>query len=120
MRKILFLYTIALFSLLSVQAQDAGSAYKRANQQYVLFESERDKGANANSMYTYLLEAYNNFIQVTKEQNNVSYINGTKKQITFHVSVSSKCRIVLLRTKGNIQGPRLRISIYRHPIHAYV
>lgn len=81
MRKILFLYTIALFSLLSVQAQDAGSAYKRANQQYVLFESERDKGANANSMYTYLLEAYNNFIQVTKEQNNVSYINGTKNRL---------------------------------------
>jgi len=66
MRKILFLYTIALFSLLSVQAQDAGSAYKRANQQYVLFESERDKGANANSMYTYLLEGY---------------INGTKNRL---------------------------------------
>lgn len=81
MRKILFLYTMVLFSLLSVQAQDAGSAYKRANQQYVLFESERDKGANANSMYTYLLEAYNNFIQVTKEQNNASYINGTKNRL---------------------------------------
>lgn len=32
-------------------------------------------------MYTYLLEAYNNFIQVTKEQNNVSYINGTKNRL---------------------------------------
>ena len=29
-----------------VAAQDAASASKRANQQYVLFESERDKGTN--------------------------------------------------------------------------
>ena len=28
-----------------------------------------------------MLEAYNNFIQVTKEQNNVSYINGTKNRL---------------------------------------
>lgn len=29
-----------------VVAQDAAAASKRANQQYVLFESERDKGTN--------------------------------------------------------------------------
>ena len=29
-------------------AQSAADLYKRANQQYVLFESERDKGTNVN------------------------------------------------------------------------
>ena len=29
-----------------IAAQDAASVSKRANQQYVLFESERDKGTN--------------------------------------------------------------------------
>ena len=33
-----------------VVAQDAAAASKRANQQYVLFESERDKGTNVTGM----------------------------------------------------------------------
>ena len=35
-----------------VVAQDAAAASKRANQQYVLFESERDKGTNVTGMYS--------------------------------------------------------------------
>lgn len=47
-----------------VVAQDAAAASKRANQQYVLFESERDKGTNVTGMYSYLLDSYENFMKV--------------------------------------------------------
>ena len=36
-------------------AQDAAAASQRANQQYVLFESERDKGTNVTGMYLSLI-----------------------------------------------------------------
>lgn len=81
MKKFLIFYLLVLVSLSHAYAQDAGATYKKANQQYVLFESERDKGTNAAGMYTYLLEAYNDFVQVTKEQNNASYIQGTKNRL---------------------------------------
>ena len=51
-----------------IAAQDAASVSKRANQQYVLFESERDKGTNITAMYDYLLESYVNFIKIVEAQ----------------------------------------------------
>ena len=51
-------------------AQDAAAASQRANQQYVLFESERDKGTNVTGMYGYLLESYENFMKVVEAPNN--------------------------------------------------
>ena len=47
-----FLLTIILTVVVTgkVGAQEAASASKRANQQYVLFESERDKGTNVTAM----------------------------------------------------------------------
>lgn len=81
MKKFLIFYLLVLVSLGHAYAQDAGATYKKANQQYVLFESERDKGTNAAGMYTYLLEAYNDFVQVTKEQNKANYIQGTKNRL---------------------------------------
>ena len=53
MKKFLIFYLLVLVSLSHAYAQDAGATYKKANQQYVLFESERDKGTNAAGMYTY-------------------------------------------------------------------
>ena len=56
MRKYLVLLLfVVLGGVFGLNAQDAGAAFKRANQQYVLFESERDKGSNPNAMYNYLL-----------------------------------------------------------------
>ena len=78
MNRFLISGLLALLFFMNAGAQDAGSTYKKANQQYVLFESERDKGANANSMYAYLMEAYTYFVQVTKEPNNASFLDGTK------------------------------------------
>lgn len=64
-----------------VAAQDAATASKRANQQYVLFESERDKGTNITAMYDYLLESYENFIKVTEATDNGQYLEGAKNRL---------------------------------------
>ena len=57
-----------------VVAQDAAAASKRANQQYVLFESERDKGTNVTGMYSYLLDSYENFMKVVEAPDNGQYL----------------------------------------------
>ena len=62
-------------------AQDAASASQRANQQYVLFESERDKGGAPDAMYAYLLESYQEYVKVLSAPNNASYLNGAKNRL---------------------------------------
>lgn len=64
-----------------VAAQDAASVSKRANQQYVLFESERDKGTNITAMYDYLLESYANFIKIVEAPDNGQYLEGAKNRL---------------------------------------
>lgn len=63
-----------------IAAQDAASVSKRANQQYVLFESERDKGTNITAMYDYLLESYVNFIKIVEAPDN-QYLEGAKNRL---------------------------------------
>ena len=86
-------------------AQSAADLYKRANQQYVLFESERDKGTNVNGMYDYLIDSYGKFVDVTKASGNAQYLDGTKNRLG-NVSLSVECSIVLLRpeTAGKSSG----------------
>lgn len=62
-------------------AQDAASASQRANQQYVLFESERDKGGTPDVMYAYLLESYREYVKVLSASGNESYLNGAKNRL---------------------------------------
>ena len=78
-----FLLTIILTVVMAgkVGAQDASSASKRANQQYVLFESERDKGTNVTAMYDYLLDSYANFMKVVEAPNSGQYIGGAKSRL---------------------------------------
>ena len=64
-----------------VAAQDAAAASKRANQQYVLFESERDKGTNVTGMYGYLLDSYENFMKVVEAPDNGQYLSGAKNRL---------------------------------------
>ena len=64
-----------------IAAQDAASVSKRANQQYVLFESERDKGTNITAMYDYLLESYVNFIKIVEAPDNGQYLSGAKNRL---------------------------------------
>ena len=77
-----FLLTIILTVVVTgkVGAQEAASASKRANQQYVLFESERDKGTNVTAMYDYLMDSYENFMKVVEAPDNSQYIGGAKNR----------------------------------------
>lgn len=81
MAKSFFSFLLISFCITNLLAQDANSLYKKANQQYVLFESEKDKGNNENTMYSYLWESYKDFAEVTTAPNNSSLINGTKNRL---------------------------------------
>ena len=78
-----FLLTIILTVVVTgkVGAQEVASASKRANQQYVLFESERDKGTNVTAMYDYLMDSYENFMKVVEAPDNSQYIGGAKNRL---------------------------------------
>ena len=62
-------------------AQEAATASKRANQQYVLFESERDKGTNVAAMYDYLLDSYTNFVKVVEAPDNAQLVGAAKNRL---------------------------------------
>lgn len=82
MKKIVILTIILLLGTYAkVAAQDAATASKRANQQYVLFESERDKGTNVTAMYTNLLDSYENFMKVVEAPDNSQYLSGAKSRL---------------------------------------
>ena len=79
-----FTLTIVLLLLVvcgRTAAQDAASASQRGNQQYVLFESERDKGGAPDVMYAYLLESYREYVKVLSAPGNGSYLNGAKNRL---------------------------------------
>lgn len=82
MKKIFILTTILLLGAFGrVMAQDAATASSRANQQYVLFESERDKGTNVTGMYSYLLDSYTQFMKVVEASDNGQYLSGAKNRL---------------------------------------
>lgn len=62
-------------------AQEVATASQRANQQYVLFESERDKGTNVAAMYDYLLDSYTHFVKVVEAPDNTQYIGAAKNRL---------------------------------------
>ena len=83
MKRFLLLTIVFLLGTwVRVAAQDAASASQRGNQQYVLFESERDKGgADPTAMYDYLLDSYRQFVKVVEAPNNAQYLNGAKNRL---------------------------------------
>lgn len=82
MKKFLITLTLLLVGTVGkVAAQDAATLSGRANQQYVLYESERDKGSNPSAMYAYLMESYKLFSKVVDAPNNSQQITGAKNRL---------------------------------------
>lgn len=82
--KKLFILTVILLlgAWAKVAAQDVATMSQRANQQYVLFESERDKGGgDPTAMYNYLLESYQQFAKILEAPNNGKYLNSAKSRL---------------------------------------
>lgn len=82
MKRFVFLW-IGLFVCVctGVLAQQTADVYKRANQQYVFFESERDKGGNMDGMYSCLMNAYTDFRQVLEAPDGSGFQNGVKNRL---------------------------------------
>lgn len=64
-----------------VAAQNAAALFNRANQQYQLYESERDRGGDPAVVNAYLLESYNLFVKVLEAPNNQGQLKGTKNRL---------------------------------------
>ena len=106
-----FLLTIILTVVVTgkVGAQEAASASKRANQQYVLFESERDKGTNVTAMYDYLMDSYENFMKV------VESVYWRRQESTESVvSLSAEWGSVLFGTETTVQSIGFCCCLYRY------
>jgi tetratricopeptide (TPR) repeat protein len=82
MNRYLILILLIVAVAAKAPAQDAATISKRANQQFVLFESERDKGTNIPAMYAYLLDSYQEYVKVLDAPDNDQYLNGTKKRLS--------------------------------------
>ena len=82
-KRILFpIFALAVWIGSPLLAQESAAvASGRANQQFVLFESERDKGSDANAMYGYLYESYLYYIKVLEAQDNGPYLAGAKNRL---------------------------------------
>lgn len=82
MKKLSLLFFLIIgMTCTKVAAQDAAALLKRANQQYQLYESERDRNNDPAGMYNYLLESYNLFIDVLEAPNNAGQIKGAKNRL---------------------------------------
>ena len=82
MKKITILtFLLVLGVCTKVAAQDAATLLQRATQQYVLYESERDKGTDPVKMYSSLLDSYNLVVKVLEAPNNEGQLTGAKNRL---------------------------------------
>ena len=71
---------ISIVLLLSAAVAFGQANYGKANQAYVMYESERDKGTNIDLMYTYLVDSYKLFAALAEDPSNTN-IEGTKNRL---------------------------------------
>ncbi len=76
MKKIL-IFLLVFASTISLFGQ---ANYGKANQAFVMYESERDKGTNIDLMYTYLVDSYKLFAALAEDPSNQN-IEGTKNRL---------------------------------------
>jgi tetratricopeptide (TPR) repeat protein len=78
-------YLLVILSLASFpmtgRSQNTAETFKKANQLYVFFESERDKGADIDATYNYLLDSYTQYLKVVNAPDNGEYINAVKNRL---------------------------------------
>lgn len=76
MKRVLISVLLAVTSL----AAFGQTNYGRANQAYVMYESERDKGTNIDLMYTYLVDSYKLFAELAEDPSNQNN-DGVKNRL---------------------------------------
>lgn len=82
MKRIALLILIGLCMTYNrVAAQDAATLFNRANDQYVLFEGERNRESSSAEMYNYLYRSYELYIQVLETSENQAQLSGAKRRL---------------------------------------
>ena len=77
---VLIIFSI-IYSFVALQAQTVEEALRKGNQQYVLFESERDKGTNMDAAYNLLLDSYVYFKKVVESASDDAQRNAAKARL---------------------------------------
>lgn len=80
-RLFILIFLLILGVETKVVAQSAAALFKRANQQYQLYESERERGGEPSTVNSYLLESYNLFVKVLETSNNSAEQKGAKNRL---------------------------------------
>ncbi|MDR2087235.1 MAG: caspase family protein [Dysgonamonadaceae bacterium] len=85
----------------SVRSQNTAETIKKANQLYVFFESERDKGVDIDATYNYLLDSYTQFLKVINASDNGEYINAIKNRLKAAYPYIEKATIYYADVQNN-------------------
>ncbi|MDR0542425.1 MAG: caspase, partial [Dysgonamonadaceae bacterium] len=109
MKRFALLTGFLAFYTFALQAQTAEEALRKGNQQYVLFESERDKGANMDAAYNLLLDSYVNFKTVVETAADDTQRNTAKARLRSAYSWLEKA--TLYYAEANNGGKALQFAI---------
>lgn len=111
-------YLVSILLLIFSATAFGQVTYDRANQAYVMYESERDKAADVDLMYTYLVESYKLFATLADDPNNTK-LEGTKNRLramypallngAIHYSNKKQPQKGLDCASGYIELPKLKI-----------
>ena len=103
---------LILFSILYsfvLQAQTTDETLRKGNQQYVLFESERDKGTDMDAAYSLLLDSYAAFKKVAESASEETQRNAVKARLKSAYSWIEKATIYY--AEKNNAGKTLQFAI---------
>ena len=114
---VLILFSI-IFSFVS-SAQTVEETLRKGNQQYVLFESERDKGTNMDAAYSLLLDSYLNFKKAVESATGDTQRNTAKARLknaypwiekaTIHYAETNNSSKVLQFAVPYVEIPKMAI-----------
>ncbi|MDR2476041.1 MAG: caspase family protein [Bacteroidales bacterium] len=98
-------------------AQTTEESFKKANQLFVLYESERDKGTNIDGAYAYLLESYNNFQKVANAADNNAFISGIKNRLRAAYPVLENAVVYYVEQQNNSKALDFALPYVELPQH---
>jgi tetratricopeptide (TPR) repeat protein len=99
----------------TVRSQNTAETFKKANQLYVFFESERDKGSDIDATYNYLLDSYTQFLKVLNASDNGEYINAIKNRLKAAYPYIEKATIYYADVQNNSKAVEFAVPYIEIP-----
>ncbi|MDR0505475.1 MAG: caspase family protein [Dysgonamonadaceae bacterium] len=116
--KAIFSISVILFlvySSLAGYSQNTAETFKKANQAYVFFESEREKGTNIDATYNYLLDSYNQFQKVATASDNGEFVNAVKNRLKTAYPFIERAVIYYSEAKNDVRTTDFAIPYIEIP-----